>query len=274
MEHTFTSEQPARLYVELGAGSLELTAGDVRTTTILLSGSGADDTDVTQDGDEIRVIAPRQRTGFLGLGTQEVHARIQLPTDSQVITRTGSADQQLSGRLRLVRAHAGSGRVRVEQVEETADLETGSGAMELTTGGADTRLKTGSGDIAVRTCRGPLAASTGSGDVTIEHAGADLAVKAGSGRVRIGTARSDVAVSTGSGDVEVDLLERGAVHAKTGSGRLRLGVAPDVPVWTDITTGSGRIHSDLVGAGEPEPGQDRLEIRARTGSGDVDLVQR
>lgn len=40
---------------------------------------------------------------------------------------------------------------------------------------------------------------------------------------------------------------------------------------TDIV--SGRVHSDLDGAGEPAEGQDYVELRAKTVSGDVVLLQ-
>jgi len=50
-----------------------------------------------------------------------------------------------------------------------------------------------------------------------------------------------------------------------------IGIPAGVPVWTDVTTVSGSIHSDLRGAGQPEPGADYVELRAKTVSGDIDL---
>ena len=44
-------------------------------------------------------------------------------------------------------------------------------------------------------------------------------------------------------------------------------------MWTDVSSVSGHVRSDLVGAGQPEEGQDYLEIRATTVSGDVTLTQ-
>jgi hypothetical protein len=45
-------------------------------------------------------------------------------------------------------------------------------------------------------------------------------------------------------------------------------------VWTDISTLSGRIHSDIEGSGEPAEGAEHVELRASTVSGDVVLTQR
>jgi hypothetical protein len=44
-------------------------------------------------------------------------------------------------------------------------------------------------------------------------------------------------------------------------------------VWTDISSLTGRIHSTLSGAGQPAEGQDHVEVRATTVSGNVSLVE-
>ena len=41
-----------------------------------------------------------------------------------------------------------------------------------------------------------------------------------------------------------------------------------------MSTVSGRIRSDLTGAGEPEDGADYVELRAKTVSGDVVLTEK
>jgi hypothetical protein len=55
---------------------------------------------------------------------------------------------------------------------------------------------------------------------------------------------------------------------------VHVGVPTGTPVWTDITTVSGRIHNALEGVGEPAEGADHVELRATTVSGDVVLVPR
>jgi hypothetical protein len=45
-------------------------------------------------------------------------------------------------------------------------------------------------------------------------------------------------------------------------------------VWTDITTVTGQIQSSLQGAGQPQEGQDHVEVRAKTVSGDVVLTEK
>ena len=44
-------------------------------------------------------------------------------------------------------------------------------------------------------------------------------------------------------------------------------------MWTDISTVSGAIHSNLEGVGQPAEGADHVELRAKTVSGDIILRQ-
>jgi hypothetical protein len=52
-----------------------------------------------------------------------------------------------------------------------------------------------------------------------------------------------------------------------------VGIPAGTPVWTDISSLTGRIHSTLSGAGQPAEGQDHVEVRATTVSGNVSLVE-
>jgi DUF4097 and DUF4098 domain-containing protein YvlB len=68
-------------------------------------------------------------------------------------------------------------------------------------------------------------------------------------------------------------VHRGRLTAKNVSGDVRVGIPAGIPVWTDISSVTGSVRSDLDGAGEPSDGQDYIELRARTVSGDVYLRQ-
>jgi DUF4097 and DUF4098 domain-containing protein YvlB len=68
-------------------------------------------------------------------------------------------------------------------------------------------------------------------------------------------------------------MHRGSLTAKNASGDIRVGIPAGTPVWTDVSSLTGRIGSDLEGAGQPEPGQDYVEVRAKTVSGDIVLKQ-
>ncbi|MDQ6641356.1 MAG: DUF4097 domain-containing protein, partial [Actinomycetota bacterium] len=130
-----------------------------------------------------------------------------------------------------------------------------------------------SGDVRIGTAASPVGISTGSGDVTIGTTSASTVIKTGSGDLTVNRAETDLSLTTASGDTEVGRFSRGALRAKSASGDVRIGIPRGVPVWTDISTVSGRVGSDLESAGEPAPGQDHVEVRASTVSGDVLLRQ-
>ncbi len=120
---------------------------------------------------------------------------------------------------------------------------------------------------------GTSSVSTGSGDVELGTTKAPTVVKTGSGDLEIGYAKEGVSMSTGSGDMRIRHASKGKVSAKGASGDVLIGIPAGTPVWTDLTTVSGDISSDLQGAGQPEPGADYVELRAKTVSGDIHLTE-
>lgn len=271
MQNIFSTPRPTSLYVEIGSGDLAVRAEDTDRTVVDVDGKYADEVVVEQRGDEIVVIAPKHRPGLFG--DQDLRVRATVPTGSELATKLGSADVTVSGRLGAARIRTGSGDVRLDDVADEVVVETGSGDLDLESAGGELRAKSGSGDITVSRLGGPGSISTGSGDVQIETAAGPLAVKSGSGDLRVRDARGDVELGTASGDLYVDRLHRGRLTAKNVSGDIHVGLPAGIPVWTDITSMTGSVSSDLDGAGQPAEGEDYIELRAKTVSGDITLEQ-
>jgi DUF4097 and DUF4098 domain-containing protein YvlB len=271
-DYEFSTPEPVRLFVELGPGHVAVHAADTTTSTVLVEGRDAEQVRVEQSGRQISVIGPKQR-GLVFGNAARTTVTVTVPTGSQLSARTGSADLETDGELAAVQLRSGSGDLSVELATGPAVLETGSGSVRLGEAGADLRVKSGSGDVSVGQSARVVAVSTGSGDVEIGTARGPVSVKTGSGALRVSTACDDVSLATGSGDLDVRSAGRGRITGKGASGDMRIGVPAGVPVWTDVTTASGRIESSLRGAGQPAAGQDHVEIRARTASGDITLVE-
>ena len=250
-DYQFETLSPVALYVEIGAGEV----------------------DVSFDGRNLSIVAPKRRTGFFS-GDDGVNVTVVVPTGSDLAARTGSADIGVVGEVGSAHVKTGSGDVRVDVLTGPATIETGSGDVEVEEARSELRVKCGSGDVVTRHAESSVAISTGSGDVQIGTNQGPALVKTGSGDVRIIEAASDVALTTGSGDLQIETARRGKFSAKGASGSIHVGIPAGTPVWTDISTVSGRIHSDVEGAGEPAEGADHVELRATTVSGDVILTQR
>ena len=271
-EHHFETHEPIELYLENGRGLVEVRATDTTETRVELSGPDAQETQVELLGQRLTVIAPRHRGGFLG-GERRLDIVVTLPTASDVVTKLGSADLRTTGAIGACQVRSGSGGVAIDTLLGDCLVETGSGDVIVDRAEQALRVKSGSGDVAIGAALGEVAVSTGSGDVQVREAAGATAVKTGSGDLRIDRAGSEVGLTTGSGDLEIRSIASGRVQVKGASGDVRVGVPAGVPVWTDVSTVSGRIRSTLQGAGQPEPGTEHVEVRARTVSGDIVLTQ-
>jgi DUF4097 and DUF4098 domain-containing protein YvlB len=276
MQHTFSTPEPVSLYVELRTGHLVVHTDDVTETLVEVTGEGADEpgaVSVEQRGDTIAVVGLQGRHGFFGSALRRLSVQVTTPHDSSLVAKLGSADVRVEGRLGETTVQSGSGDVRIAELAGEATIATGSGDVHVDTVGGALQVKCGSGDVSLDEVDGPVQVSTGSGDVVITTARRPVAVKSGSGDMRVREALGDVLLSTASGDLVVDLMHRGQLAAKNVSGDITVGVPAGVPVWTDVSSTTGSIRSTLQSNGAPDEGQDHIELRARTISGDVHLQQ-
>lgn len=273
MQRTFTTPNPVSLFVELRSGDLVVHTGDATETVVEVSGQDAEDVVVDQRGDEIVVIAHQGHHGFFGVSSRRLSVHVSVPHDSRLSTKLGSADVRVEGRLGETTLRSGSGDVRIEELGATSLIESGSGDVSVDVVAGALRVKCGSGEVTLDRLGGPTEVSTGSGDVLVGSAHDSVKAKSGSGGLRVREALGDVSLNTASGDLVVDLIHRGQLTVRNASGDIKIGVPAGVPVWTDISSVSGSVRSNLEGAGQPKEGQDFLELRARTVSGDVQLEQ-
>lgn len=272
VRHEFETPAPIELFVENGAGSVTLTAVDAGRTDIRIAGRTAADVTVTRDGDRISVVAPRSRAGFISGGDAKLEMVIELPASSSVTVKAGSADVVATGFLEDAVVKSGSGDVVLDVLGGSVVVDTGSGDVRIAQAAASLRVRSGSGDVVVGLVRGSASVSTGSGDVRLDQSSGPVVVKTGSGDLEILDAHADVAMTTGSGDTIIRAVRNGRVTSKAASGDVRIGIPTGTPVWTDISTVSGRVSSSIEGVGEPEEGAPYVELRATTVSGDIALM--
>ena len=90
-----------------------------------------------------------------------------------------------------------------------------------------------------------------------------------SGDVRVSECGGRAQLQTVSGDLRIDRLVSGPLGVNAVSGDIDLGVAPGRAVWLDLRSLSGDMISELAGGDEPGEGEELVEIRGKTVSGDV-----
>jgi DUF4097 and DUF4098 domain-containing protein YvlB len=268
----FTTPDPVQLFVELGKGTLTITATDTVESHVEISGRDAERVLVEQSGDRLSII-DQQGRGPFNFTHQGYDVTVVVPTASRLAVKTGSAAVTVAGSVAASLVRTGSGDIDLERLTGASAVETGSGRIAVHEATAELRVKSGSGDVSIGSTGAAVVVSTGSGDVELGRTRGPVSVKTGSGDLRIGDAEADISLSTGSGDLEVSTVRRGKIVGKGASGDIRVGVPQGVPVWTDIATVTGQIRSGLHGTGQPADGQDHVELRARTVTGDVTLVE-
>lgn len=226
----------------------------------------------------LEITTPRRGSvSVVGFIETEGVIRLKVPAECRVELKTGSGDVVLRGSVAMaapVRVETGSGDVTVRGGARELVVDTASGDVRVT------------GDALAR-----IEVDTASGDVSLD-AGADrVAVETASGECVLRRLRGGVTVSSKSGDVDARWLRLAAgerVDVETSSGEVALRLPPSVPVRGTVTTSGGSIESELPGeedrrghrftlasppaGAEAQPSDDAVELRVRTGSGDVRLL--
>jgi len=97
------------------------------------------------------------------------------------------------------------------------------------------------------------------------------ATNAANGKIVVEQAQAAVAAKTANGDVRLRDVTRGAVIAQTAFGKVDIGIRDGVAAWLDLDTRFGTVHTDLDAAERPEPGEEAVEVRARSAFGDITI---
>lgn len=188
-----------------------------------------------------------------GLVHMELSAHVDfvatVPTGTKLAARSGGGDLVTRGALGAL------------------ELESEYGAIQIDEARGDVRAKSGSGDIAaVRLVDGgEITLRSAYGDVRVQEARARrVSCQSGSGDIRVDSATADqLELETSYGSVHAGRAE-GAVHARSGSGDVRLhGVNGAV----EAESSYGTVEVDgVLSALAARSGSGTVHVRARAGS--------
>nr|WP_106176585.1 DUF4097 family beta strand repeat-containing protein [Prauserella shujinwangii] len=215
-----------------------------------LHGSAADavrQARVEKVGSRLVVRGPKP----LPLRNVPLGVRVRAPEGSHVDVRAGAATVTVTGKAGRADVATGSGDVSLEGAGGAVSVRTGTGSIRLGPAPAGVRLRSGSGDVEAPAVSGSATLGTGTGDVWL------------------GTVDGQVLVRSSSGDVTVAEAAAGSVEAITGSGEIRIGIRQGVAAEIELSSGAGRVSSELDVADTPPDGPVALKVRARSGAGDA-----
>lgn len=275
---TFATPAPIRLRVDIPKGRIRVLAEEISETHIELSARPGDhdaraliaDAEIAQHDDLISVRIERRFRAFDWRSA--IEAIVRVPLGSAVKLSIGSGSIETIGQLADVDAASGSGAVRIDRCEE-ANAQAGSGAILVAAVTNSIEARTGSGEIIVGTVGANARLTTGSGRVELARAIGDAIVSTASGKIEIGEAGDSVDAHATSGSVKIERADHGRVRVRAMSGHVSVGIAHGTAALLDVTTMSGRVHSDLESAAAPSESDKRLELHIKSMSGNVSLTR-
>ena len=275
----FETPEPISVNLEFGVGNVRITASDRADTVVEVRPSNeADESDV-QAAQQIQVdyangtlqVTGPKRIFDFSKKTRSIELSIELPAGSQLsahlvwgafhcagrlgecrIKTTGDIVLDRTGPLRL---HTGIGRVTAHEIAGNADVSTGGGKIQL-------------GEI-----EGAAEVKNSNGDTSIDAVTGDVRVRNANGVIHIGRAGAGVYAKTSNGGIRLGRAVRGSVVLGTAMGDLDIGIAEGTAAWLELNTAFGHVRNDMETASRPGEGDETVEVRGRTGYGDI-LIHR
>lgn len=273
---TYETPDPIAVTVDLAGGHLTLRAGD-RTDTVVdivptNPGNDADVraaelTQVDYAHGQLVVKAPKNKLRSLFGRLASIDVTIDLPAGSRVDADVW-ADVRSEGRLGECAVRTAAGAVRLDETGRLK-VKTAAGDVSVTRAGGAAELTTASGKIRVDEVDGTVVAKTSNGDITLGDVTGDIRSNTANGDIAVARAGATVVAKTAFGSVRVGEVRRGTVVLETGFGELEIGIREGTAAWLDASSGFGAVRSELDAAERPGEAEESVEVRARTGYGDI-----
>lgn len=275
---TFDTPEPIAVTLDLGVGDIRIVASDRADTVVDVRPSdparksdvtAAEQTRVEYASGRLLIKAPKgwRQWTFRG-GGESIDVEIGLPAGSQLRCEAGVAALRCSGRIGECRYKTGVGDIRLDHAGPV-DLKTGAGDITVERVIGKAEISTGSGAVGIGSIDGAAVVKNSNGDTWIGEITGDAHVNAANGRISIDLAHAPVAAKTANGDVRLGEVARGVILAQSAFGAVEVGVRDGVAAWLDLDTRFGDVQNDLDAADRPDPGEDAIEVHARTSCGDI-----
>lgn len=276
----FQTPEPITAVIDLTMGDLRIDAAERAETVVAVSPRdpvsradvrAAEQTQVEYAAGRLSIRTPRSwrsYSPFSGGGCVDVD--VHLPAGSRVTADAAVAAIHGRGPLGDCRLKTAVGEIHLERAE-SARLITSAGDVGVGLITGDLEISSASGEVRVDEVAGAAVVKSSNGDTRIIEVAGDLRVKAANGDVHVERAGGSVTVTTANGDIRLGSVARGSVAAETGFGAVEVGIADGSAAWMDLHTSFGHVRNGLEAAQSPQPGEETVEVRARTGFGDITI---
>ncbi|MGA4841083.1 DUF4097 family beta strand repeat-containing protein [Streptomyces sp. G45] len=271
---TFDTPEPLSALVEFEIGTARISASKrLDTVVTVLPSDGREEADVkaaeqaqvTCANGRLVVKGPKKRSMFGKGGSVEVN--VELPAGSDVQGFAPAGVFSAEGRLGDVRFESAAGDIHVSE----------TGAAFVKTEHGDVRLDRATGDVEVDAAgridlgniAGAATVKNRKGDTTIGEVTGELRAKSANGRISVGVAHAGVEARTDNGAIRLGEVARGLVTLQTADGDVEVGIHQSSAAWLEVNSQAGTVHNSLGSTDGPGEGAETVQVRARTGLGDI-----
>ena len=277
---TFQTPGPITAFVEIGSGDINVTASDrVDSLVTIRARDAAKEVDIQAAANATvdiiggvltvktvkawkRLTGPSQKDG-------SVIVDLELPSTSSLSAHTGMGLVHCEGELSATDVKTGLGDVRLDHVGALT-ARSGLGNVVVATAD-DVTVSTGSGFVRLGSVLGTATVKNSSGNVDIAQCDRDINVRTASGDITIGRALGSVVTRSASGQTTIAEVSSGSVNARTSVGAIHIGVRDGAAAWLDVASKYGTVRNGLDAAAGPGESDSTVEVRARTGAGDITI---
>lgn len=278
MSH-FETPQPISVTLELRVADVRVAAGERADTIVQVRPSdssrqddvtAAEHTRVEYADGRLLVKGPRrlrELSPFSDGGSIDVD--IELPAGSDLSGHTAAGGFRCTGSLGRCELKSSAGGISLDRATRVKLATAGDIRLERVTG--DAELATATGDVHAGAIDGSAEIKNSNGDIRIGEVGGDLRVKAANGDIDVERSRGAVNAKTANGHIRVGSMHGGSLVAATATGHIEVGIADGVAAWLDLDTSYGHVHNGLDATEAPGSAEEQVEVRARTGFGDITI---
>jgi Putative adhesin len=278
MSH-FETPQPISVVLELRVADVRVAAGERADTIVQIRPSNssrpddvttADDTRVEYADGRLLVKGPRRLrdlTPFSGGGSIDVD--IELPAGSDLSGHTAAGGFRATGSLGRCELKSSAGEISLDRAARVKLATAGDISLERVSG--DAELATATGDVRAGEIDGSAVVKNSNGDSRIGLVGGDLRVTAANGDIDVGRANGSISAKTANGHIRVGRIQGGSLVAETATGHIEVGIAEGTAAWLDLHTSYGHVHNGLDATEGPGSAEEQVDVRARTGFGDITI---
>jgi DUF4097 and DUF4098 domain-containing protein YvlB len=275
----FETPEPISVRLELGVGTVRITASDRTDTTVDVRPSDESDEADMQAAQRVRVdyangvlqvTGPKARAFDFSRKYRSVDVSIDLPSGSQVSGEVQVGDLSGTGRLGECRFKTSAGNVRLER---TGALRVDTAAGHVTADGVtgNVEIHTGSGKVRIGEVEGSMVVKNSNGDTEIDAVTGDVRVRSANGGISVERAGAGVEAKTSNGSIRLGEVARGSVELGTAMGDLEIGIAEGTAAWLEVNTGFGQVRNLLDNVTGPKESDETVEVRAHTSFGGITI---